>query len=163
MTKLELIGLLADLSILGGVIIMLLCMPIMIYFAYKEHKAEQQTAQAEQETAQAEQEPEDGEIILSEEEIDLMLKKYDRLLSDYVDIQIERDLYLEAEQRYKNELEQNKCILSDEVARREYLTVECQRLRYNLMETEKLLEQVKADYENLSNDYAELEQKANEK
>ena len=156
MTKLELIGLLADLSILCGAIIVLLCMPIMIYFAYKERRAEQQTAQAEQE-------PEDGEIILSEKEVDEMLEKYDRLLSDHLDLKIERDLLEESEQRYKNELDQNKCILSDEVARREYLTVECQRLRYNLMETEKSLEQVKADYENLSNDYAELEQKAYEK
>ena len=156
MTKLELIGLLADLSILGGAVIMLLCIPMMIYFAYKEHRAEQQTAQAEQE-------PEDGEIVLSEQEVDEMLEKYDRLLSDHLDLKIERDLLEKSEQRYKKSLEQNESILSDEVARREYLTVECQRLRYNLMETEKSLEQLKADYEALSKDYAELEQKANEK
>lgn len=142
MTKLELIGLLADLSILCGAIIVLLCMPIMIYFAYKERRAEQQTAQAEQETAQAEQEPEDGEIVLSEKEVDEMLEKYDRLLSDYLDLKIERDLLEESEQRYKNELDQNKCILSDEVAHREHL---------------------EAEYIILLREYKELEQKANEK
>ena len=135
MTKLELIGLLADLSILGGAVIMLLCMPIMIYFAYKEHRAEQQTAQAERE-------PEGGEIILSEKEVDEMLEKYDRLLSDYLDLKIERDLLEESEQRYKNELDQNKCILSDEVAHREHL---------------------EAEYITLLREYKELEQKANEK
>ena len=163
MTKLELIGLLADLSILGGVIIMLLCMPIMIYFAYKEHRAEQQTAQAEKETAQAEQEPEDGEIVLSEQEVDEMLEKYDRLLSDHLDLKIERDLLEESEQRYKNALEQNESILSDEVARREQLERNYENLRNVHAETVEELAQTKADYEDLSNDYAELEQKANEK
>lgn len=156
MTKLELIGLLADLSILGGVIIMLLCMPIMIYFAYKEHKAEQQTAQAEQE-------PEDGEIVLSEKEVDEMLEKYDRLLSDHLDLKIERDLLEESEQRYKRELDKHKSFLFEEVARRE----ESERNYENLLSvhagTVEELADMKADYEALSKDYAELKQKANEK